>query len=269
MLAALERSSELANTLVVVTSDNGMPFPRVKGQMYEQDFNLPMAICWPDTMTGSRYSDDLVSFIDLAPTFLEAAGLPRHEQMEGASLVSLLTSTASGLIDPSRDRVYLGRECHDLGRENDVGYPVRCVRTPDYLYVRNFHPERWPAGNPQTGFTNVDDSPTKSLVLDLYYRRRDDTYFDLAFAKRPSQELYAIRTDPECMTNLAADPAFAEVRARLWADLEGTLKRTGDPRIEGRGDIFDSYPFVGPDRHAWARYLDGTFEGTSFPEERP
>lgn len=268
ILSALASSGELANTLVVVTSDNGMPFPRVKGQMYEQDFRLPMAMSWGDTVVGGRVTDDLVSFIDLAPTFLEAAGLPQHRQMEGRSLMPLLESGASGRIDPSRDCVLLGRERHDLGREGDVGYPVRCIRTADYLYVRNFCPDRWPAGNPQTGFTNVDESPTKTFILDSYYRHGCEQYFQLAFGKRPTEELYAIKNDPHCLTNLADDSDFDSVRRDLWRTLQQKLWQTSDPRISGSGDVFDSYPYVGSDKNSWKRYLDRSLANPSYPEHR-
>jgi arylsulfatase A-like enzyme len=268
MLDSLARTGQLHNTFVVVTSDNGMPFPRVKGQMYEQDFNLPLAIRWDAQVPGGRVVDDLVSFIDFAPTFLEAAKVASHPQIEGMSLIDLLISHESGAIDPERDRVYLGRERHDIGRENDLGYPVRCIRTRDFLYVRNFHPERWPAGNPQTGFTNVDDSPTKTLVLDQYYKHRTDHYFELAFAKRPAEELYNITTDPACLTNLADDPHHQTIKNELWRDLERKLVQTSDPRALGYGDVFETYDYKGAAGHSWRSYLNGTLTKPSYPERR-
>lgn len=254
MLAKLEASGELDNTLVVVTSDNGMPFPRVKGQMYEQDFNLPLAACWGRVMTPGRTIDDLVSFIDLAPTFLEAAGVTPHEQMEGRGLIPIFESAHEGCVDAVRTHVVMGKERHDMGREGDVGYPVRCIRTVQHLYVRNFRPDLWPAGNPETGFTNVDSSPTKTLILQKH-DEGDVKYYDLSFGKRPAEELYDIVADPECMRNLAGDPEYAGVKAKLWDELKRELELTGDPRIRGEGDVFDTYEYVGKAPHSWANYV--------------
>jgi N-sulfoglucosamine sulfohydrolase len=263
MLTTLERICELDNTLVVVTSDNGMPFPRVKGQMYEADFRLPLAIRWGAGMPGGRVIDDFISFIDFAPTFLEAAGLPVPPEVTGSSFLDVLRSERSGQVDPGRDRVLLGRERHDLGREDDLGYPVRCLRTRQWLYVRNFAPDRWPAGNPETGFTNIDSSPTKSLILEQH-ERGQDRYYDLAMGKRPADELYRVEEDPDCLHNLAEDPAHAEIKQALWSELEATLRRQGDPRVFGRGYVFESYPYTGDDSHSWKARVEGRWQPQRF-----
>jgi uncharacterized sulfatase len=268
MLGKLEEIGELNNTLIVVTSDNGMPFPRVKGQMYEQDFRLPMAICWKDAVQIGRIVEDLMSFCDLAPTFLEAAGLEIHSQVTGTSLMNVLISDKSGQVDPARNRVFLGRERHDLGREGDLGYPVRCIRTEQYLYVRNFRPERWPAGNPQTGFTNVDNSPSKSLILKQYYEEDNDVNFNLSFAKRPAEELYDIIDDPACMNNLAELSSFRELKDGLWNELKEKLTQTGDPRVWGNEEIFESYEYTGNAKNSWKNYLAGKNTNPSYPEIR-
>ncbi len=259
MLETLEERGLLEDTLIVVTSDNGMPFPRVKGQMYEADFRLPMAAMWRGHVPGGRVIEDLVSFVDVAPTFLEAAGLAPSPTMSGRSLLSLLTSDRAGLVDGTRNRVYMGREKHDLGRENDLGYPVRCLRTLRFLYVRNFAPERWPAGNPETGFTNIDSSPTKSLILEQH-AAGNNNYYDLAMGKRPAEELYDIAKDPDCLHNLAGDPDFGAIRRELGAELLAVLRAEGDPRALGNGDVFESYEYTGNDHHSWKAYVEGRWE---------
>lgn len=256
MIAMLRQRGELDDTVIVVTSDNGMPFPRVKGQMLDPDFRLPLAVCWPATVPGGRVVEDLISFIDLTATFMELAGLIPHRQMAGRSLVTLLRSERGGRVDPERDRVYMGRERHDLGYEGDLSYPVRCVRWDNYLYVRNLRSDMWPAGNPETGFTNVDSSPTKTCILDQH-AAGDDTYYKLAFGKHPQEELYDLDTDPFCLTNLAFRPRFHDRTAMMWADLRHTLERTLDPRISGNGAIFDQYAYVGADAHSWRAYEQG------------
>ena len=147
-----------------------------------------------------------------------------------------------------------------MGREGDKGYPVRCLRTHDYLYVRNFEPDRWPAGNPETGFTNVDSSPTKSRILENHEREGEIFYFNLNFGKRPLEELYDIRKDPACMDNLALKDEFRELKESMWQDLQAGLREHGDPRIFGKGDIFDTYEYVGEMHHSWKAYETGTWQ---------
>lgn len=268
MLDELDRRGELANTLVVVTSDNGMPFPRVKGQMYDYDFRLPMAAMWQAT-TGTSHREapvvltDMISFTDIAPTFLEAAGVRGRPEMSGRSFLSLIGATRSGRQDPTRDRVCMGRERHDVGREGDLGYPVRCIRTDEFLYVWNLAPERWPAGNPETGFTGCDSSPTKQVILEQH-ERGEEHYFALAFGKRPDEELYAIAPDPECLNNLASDPSHQETCRVLRAELEGYLRAQNDPRMTGQGEIFDSYPYLGESDHSWMAYTEGRWKPQTY-----
>jgi N-sulfoglucosamine sulfohydrolase len=269
MLARLEELGELDNTLVVVTSDNGAPFPRVKGQMYDDDFRLPLALMWADRITSGRRIDDILSFTDLSATFLEAAGVDARTRDTfvsagaGRSLFDIFAAEGSGVVTQGRDRAFMGRERHDMGREQDLGYPVRCVRTPQYLYVRNFAPDRWPAGNPETNYTNSDSSPTKTRILELK-EAGQDRLWQLAFGRRPAEELYDISLDPHCMRNLVAEGQHEQVRADLWADLEAELIRSGDPRILGHGDIFESYEYIVDAPHSWAHYLQGDWQPQSY-----
>ena len=258
MLNTLEAAGELDNTIVVVTSDNGMPFPRVKGQMYEDDFHLPLAVRWGERCAGGWVVHDFISWIDFASAFLEAAGCESHDQHSGRSFLDVLLSEVDGWIDETRDRVYTGKERHDVGREGDLGYPVRCVRTRDYLYVRNFELDRWPAGNPETGYTNVDSSPTKTLILEQH-EAGEDRYYDLSFGKRPAEELFDIREDTVCIHNLADDPEHAETKESLWSDLQRALTEHRDPRVMGNADVFDSYAYVGNAPHSWANYQAGNW----------
>src|SRR5207253_1817442 len=128
-------------------------------------YHLPFAVRWPaGGVKGNRIVEDFVSFIDIGPTFLTIAGIKPPADMTGHSFLNVLTASAAGQVDPGRTHVLLGRERTDVGRENDVGFPVRAIRTPQYLYVHNFAPDRWPCGNPETGYQDTDDSPTKSLI---------------------------------------------------------------------------------------------------------
>jgi len=250
-LQVLEEAGELDTTVIIITSDHGMPFPRVKGQIYEDGFRLPMAIRWGKKIRPGRVLEDFVNVRDLAPTFLELAGVPIPPEMTGKSLVPQLLSEKSGWIDPSRNVMLVGKERHDLGRPYDWGYPVRALRTPEYLFVHNYEPDRWPAGNPETGYGNCDDGPTKSLLIE-----RRDRFYELAFGKRPEFELYRISEDPACLHNLAGDPQYAELLRQFHAQLDALLKQEGDPRAEGRGAIFESYRYVGPrDKKGYDEWL--------------
>ena len=250
VLAMLEQAGELDNTLVVVTSDHGMPFPRVNGQIYEEAFHIPLAICYGKNIVAGRTIDDFINTRDFAPTFLELAGVNQPATMTGKSFLDVLRSGKSGIVDATRNTMIVAKERHDIGRPNDAGYPVRAIRTPDFLYIRNYTPDAWPAGMPETGYGDVDDSPTKTFLLSRF-----DDYYKLNFGKRLAEELYDIRTDPDCLINLARNLDYAQ-RMRLLRDqMEKTLKSEGDPRMNGQADFFDTIQYTGPKHHSWENWL--------------
>jgi arylsulfatase A-like enzyme len=262
MLDALEKLGELDNTLVLVTADNGMPFPRIKGQEYEYSNHLPLAAMWKGGIQKSgRTVDDFVSFIDFAPTFLELAGVkPIQSGMqpcEGRSLSDIFSSPKSGVVNPERDHVLIGKERHDVGRPHDWGYPIRGIVKDGFLYLRNFEPTRWPAGNPETGYLNTDGSPTKTECLKARTTPGMEKYWQESFGKRPAEELFRIASDRDCMSDLAANPDYAEVKQRLETQMIDELKKQGDPRMFGRGYIFDQYEYADPQRDFYERYMSG------------
>jgi len=287
MLQLLEQHGELDNTIVVVTADNGMPFPRIKGQTYEMSAHMPLAIMWPDGIENpGRIVEDFVSFADFAPTFIELSGLEWEETgmhpTVGRSLTDIFTSDMDGQVNPDRDYVLLGKERHDVGRPYDWGYPIRGIIRGDMLYIRNFEPSRWPAGNPETGYLNTDGSPTKSFILDHRTTPGMYHYWDRNFGKRPSEELYDIAKDPNTIHNLADDPEYTKIKKELKSELYRKLKDQGDPRMFGRGYIFDAYPYVNSnDANFYQRYIiegeeipagwvnDSDFEDKPLPEQRP
>jgi arylsulfatase A-like enzyme len=195
-----------------------------------------------------RVVEDFINVRDFMPTYLAAAGVTIPDSVTGRSFLDALKSDKSGLVDTTRNRHLVGKERHDIGRPHDLGYPVRAIRTPDYLYIRNYEPDRWPAGNPETGYRNVDDSPTKQLILSSF-----DRYFQLSFGKRPAEELYRVggNQDFECLNNLASDPVYEPIRKQLATELEAMLRKEGDPRALGNGKIFDTYKYLGNRKHSW------------------
>ncbi|MFK7846820.1 MAG: sulfatase, partial [Rhodothermales bacterium] len=258
MIALLEERGELDNTLIVVTADNGMPFPRVKGQAYEMSNHLPLAMMWPAGIEQrGRVVDEFVSFTDFAPTFLELSGMEGDgygiQPMEGKSLTPIFAGEAGS----HRDHVLIGKERHDIGRPEDAGYPMRGIVKGDYLYIRNFKTDRWPAGDPVTGYLNCDGSPTKTVCLD---RRGTEAheYWSMSFGKRLEEELYNIKEDPECMHNLAAVAEHADLKEAMKNQMVAELTAQQDPRILGNGDVFDNYRYA-DEKHAgfYERYQAG------------
>lgn len=246
IMALLDEAGELENTLIIVTSDNGMAFPRVKGQAYERSNHLPLAVMWPDGIRhpGRRY-DQYVSFTDFAPTFLDVAGVDTAgsgmASFEGNSLVPVF----AGREDPNtRPYMVVGKERHDVGRPNDWGYPIRGIFKDGFLYIRNFEVSRWPAGNPETGYLDTDGSPTKSVILHQRRYHGQHTLWDLNFGFRGEEELYDLSVDTDCLNNLATHPQYAQLKTDLFATLKSELESEGDPRIAGRGEVFDNYPYA-------------------------
>lgn len=268
LLKKLEETGELDNTLIVISGDHGMPgVTNGKCNLYDFGTGVTLAVRLPKSLGGKagRVVDDLVSLPDLAPTFLEAAGVPLPAGMTARSLLGVLRSPKSGQVDASRKWVISGRERHvAFARDNDLPYPQRALRTPDYLYIRNFKPERWPLGGPvqvtetntpapdalegntYTAFADMDASPTKAWLVAHRHEAQWKRFYDIAFAKRPGEELYDLRQDPQQVKNVAADPAYAKARARLAAQLLKILTAAGDPRVTGDGLTFEHPPYTDP-----------------------
>ncbi|MCC9600075.1 sulfatase [Stieleria sp. JC731] len=260
ILEHLEQAGQLDNTIVVATSDHGMPFPRAKGQAYDESNHIPLAIRWPAGIKHSgRVVGDFVDFTALAPTFLKAAGIedpgPSMQPMTGRDLLDVFA--ADGPI-ADRDHVLVGKERHDIGRPNQGGYPIRGIRKGDWLYIRNYEVDRWPAGNPETGYLNCDGGPTKTEVLDLRRSGTATTFWRLCFGKRPQEELYHVGRDPDCVDNLVGNSDNAERLEQLRQQMETELTAQGDPRMQGNGSVFDNYEYTSPaSDHFYERFMAG------------
>ncbi len=267
LLEKLKASGEIDNTIVVVSGDHGTPgFTHGKTNLYDFGTTVPLAIRWPNRAAAGRVVKDFVNLMDLAPTFLEAGDVKIPGVMTGKSLINVLTSEKEGWVDPERDFVVTGRERHvAVARDGMLPYPQRAIRTKNFLYIRNFKPDRWPEGNPigldegkdpseeeltedtRATHPDMDAGPTKAWLV---INRDDDKvqgpkYYNWAFAKRPGEELYDLREDPDQVKNLADEPGYADVKKEISARLMQTLKDAKDPRVMGDGSTFDKPPYSG------------------------
>ena len=276
MLSYLEEIGELENTIVIVTSDNGMPFPRAKANSYEYGVHVPFAVRFPKEFPGGRMVDDPMSFANLAPTILELTGTNTEGMLpiSGRSILNILRSEKQGVVDEKEKYVFAGRERHSASRYLNRGYPQRVVRSKDFLLIWNLKPERWPAGAPQRlvpgtedqlypmygldengkqhsdwAFTDIDGSPTKSFIIEQHDDEAFGSYFHLAVDHRPEFELFEAQKDPYCLNNLAGHPEYKEVENEMKDALLEELKKSEDTRIVGPDtEIFDSYPRYSPMR---------------------
>ncbi len=245
----IEATSELDNTIIVMTGDHGMPFPRAKGNLYDWGARVPLAISWAKNIKGGRRVTDFVSLTDLAPTFLQAAGVQVPDVMTGKSLLSILRHEGDGRIEAERDSVVFGRERHVTAQAmpSVEGYPVRALRTDRWLLIMNLEPDRWPAGvptgstHPFDSYADCDHGPTKSFLVEHAQEFRE--YYELCFAKRPAVELYNCVSDPDQVLNLADKPDYADVIETLKEKLVGYLEATEDPRFTDAEVKFDDYPY--------------------------
>ena len=272
ILERLEEIGELDNTLIVVSGDHGIPgFPRAKCNLYSIGTEVAMAVRWPGKVSPGRVVSDFVNLMDLAPTFLDAAGVGHPPGMTATSIVPLLESPESGRIQEDRDFVVTGRERHTISREGGIPYPIRAIRTDDFLYIHNFEPDRWPAGDPRgledyaaeppsmeelrtvtlSVYGDIDQGPTK--VWMIYNRAEEDVkpLFELGFGKRPQEELYDLRKDPGYMQNVAHDSEYEQIRTALNSRLMSVLQEQDDPRITESPPRFEQPPFAGPLDEEW------------------
>lgn len=265
LIKRLEEKGELESTMIVVSGDHGAPgFPHGKCNLYDFGSSVSLAIRW-NKMQGGRVVDDLVSLPDLAPTFLELAGVAKPSQMTGRSLVNLLKSNRSGIVEPDRDAIFIGRERHvENARADFMPYPQRAIRTRDFLYIINFKPDRMPLGDhyrldgakeptleqvteeTRTTLPDEDAGPTKAWLVANRNNPLWHDHFNWVYGKRPREELYDLSKDPDQTSNVANLPEYAAVRSDLESRLMKTLLETGDPRVVDEGRFFETPPLSGP-----------------------
>lgn len=216
---------ELANahvpgdTLFIYTADHGAQWPFAKWNLYDAGTRVPFLASWPGRLKPGSTSDALICWPDLLPTFLELGGGAAPAGIDGRSFAGVLRGTAT----THRDRVFA---THSGDGDFNV-YPIRSVRTRDWKYIRNLHPEfqhhthisrsSGPSGRDYWQ-SWVDAARQNSLAAAALKR----------YSERPSEELYNLATDPFELHNLADDPAQAERLRTLRADLAAWMKQQGD-----------------------------------------
>ncbi len=239
MIRMLEEAGELDNTLIIVTSDHGMPFPRGKSTLYDSGTRVPLAVRWPKRIPAKRWVDDFTSLTDVAPTILEAAGIQVPKAMTGRSLMPILTSEKTGQIEPDRDFAVIGFERHTWCREEGAGYPARALRTKKYLYIRNYHPERWPAGNPNRFLRPAGATATWTAApptTSCWSIRRNPRSLPSTAGRSGSAPAKSSTTSKRTPTRSATLPPtlpMPGLKKKLAARLTEYLKATGDPRMRG------------------------------------
>lgn len=242
-IALLEKDDLLEKTLVIYTSDNGWQMPRGLANCYDDGTRIPLAIRWGDKLEPGRHTDTFVSLTDFGPTFLDLADTEIPDEMTGTSFADIILGKETAA---KPDHVFLERERHANVREGNLSYPMRSIRTEDFLYVRNLRPDRWPAGDPNAWFSvgdfgDVDGSWAKEHIVEHRADPDIQPFFELSFGKRPEEELYDLRTDPAQIKNVADDPDYEDIREQLRARVEKWMVDTHDPRVDPTYDEWDKY----------------------------
>jgi len=253
LIKQLEKANQLKNTVVIITSDNGMPFPHAKANLYDYGTRVPLIIAdfrKPNDQVNVNHS--FVNLIDLTATFYDLARVNERPIMNSKSVLPVIQSQTN----IHRSEIYLERERHCMCRAEMnyyAGYPMRAIRTKDYLYIRNFRPHRMPAGDetiPGTPsvFGDTDGGPTKIYMMDHRNDINVKDFFQLGFGLRPDEELYDVNQDPFQIHNIAADTTMKSIKYELSAKLLKWMAETNDPRTDPASDLIDTYV---PTTRAW------------------
>jgi len=216
ILRILEKLGLAENTLVMFTGDNGMPFPRAKGTLYDSGIRVPLIARWPGRIRAGTVTRELVSSVDLPVTWLEMAGLARPAKMQGRSLLPLFERAENGF----RETVFAERNWH-----NNFD-PMRAVRTRRHKLIYNARPEL-----PYRPIADLEASPSWASYL---AESRSPAgalrphHWQLLAPVRPLLELYDLQKDPGEFHNLATDPAHAALRRELEYRLSDWMHETQD-----------------------------------------
>ncbi len=235
ILKLLEEYGLTDNTIVVMTSDNGMPFPRAKSTLYEPGVQVPLLIKWPGIVKEGQSTDALVNLMDLTTTWLEAAGIEVPEDMEGQSLLSILSGEEKKDI---RDYVFVERNWHDNWD------PMRGVIGKKYKLIQNYRPEAGTIHTLDRLFSPTWDE-FERLQKEGKLNKKLQYYFD---ATKPVIEFYDLENDPGEWNNLADDPQFQDLIEEYQQALSDWMNKTHDflpspkdafPPRSGFSEIYD------------------------------
>ncbi|GIW82713.1 MAG: hypothetical protein KatS3mg105_4520 [Gemmatales bacterium] len=247
ILDLLEKEKLRDRTIIFLTSDNGMPFPRAKANLYDAGTHVPLVVFGKGKFPPRRTITDFVSLADLAPTWLELAALKPTAEMNGKTLLPLLSCAKEGRIDPTRDHVVIGMEKYVSTSS------CRALRTAHFLYIRNFEIENindktdrsedGPLAANDSSLENIrksflnntDASPSKRYLVEHQGDEDVRPLFQLAFGPRSPIELYDLRQDPSQLKNVVLSPKFKGVRADLGTRLVAELIALRDPRVQTKG----------------------------------
>jgi uncharacterized sulfatase len=212
------------NTLFLHSSDHGAQFPFAKWNCYDAGIRTSMIVAWPGVVRAGGRSEAMVSWVDILPTLIEAAGGGAPVNIDGRSFLGVLRGEAT----VHRNRVFTTHS----GDGNMNVYPMRSVRTADWKFILNLHPE-------YQFTTHIDLNPRgggKAGYWGGYWKSWTEaaaTNADAAakvrrYHQRPREELYDLRADPHEQLNLATDPRHAARRASMRAELDSWMKSQGD-----------------------------------------
>lgn len=233
-LAELEGQGVAGDTLVLFLSDNGRPFPRCKPTLYDGGVRTPFFVRFPGRVRPGTSSASLVSAVDIAPTFLQAAGVTPPATIQGTSLLPLFADPNGSV----RDQVFAEHNWHD--------HPARerMVRTARYKYIRNYYPDL-PATPPE----DVVRSPTFHAMKILSARSGlTPAQANCFLSPRPTEELYDVASDPDELHNLAGDPSQAAMLEQMRRRLEAWRRDTDDTDTAVTVPAVTAPPVIAPDR---------------------
>lgn len=215
VLEQLEKSGRAKDTLVIYISDNGIPFPGAKTNLYDGGVHIPMIIQSPEIRTGGIVNEAMVSLVDLMPTILDwTSAKPPNYRLPGKSLRNLLNLTD----DPSRQEVFCSHTFHEI----TMFYPMRSVRTRAFKYIVNLHPElEFPFATDL--FVSKTWQGILKRKLSLMGKRSTKSYL-----YRPHEELYDLAGDPGESVNLAGNPDYDGILKELRAKLGAMRAETDD-----------------------------------------
>jgi len=198
------------DTLIIFTTDHGMPFPGAKATLYDRGLGVTLILRGPEPFGGGRVIDALVSHIDIYPTVCEYLGIARPPFLQGVSLLALLRGEALHV----REEIFAGSTWHAAYE------PQRAVRTSRHKYIRRWGERRTPV------LANTDDGPSKELLIAAGWAEREI----------PKEQLYDLVFDPNEANNVIADAAYAEVAEDLRARVRRWMRDTDDPLQAGHVD---------------------------------